>query len=213
MPAGGKRAIAGLALASWLCCPFAARAGDDKPPRPSSVFLRLAAGPAYMREGSHADGAGNSAADTFGWGPTLEVTVGRKLASRWVVAGSLQLTGIFNRGETFRGHTYELSSTAHLVDVVAALIDYRPNLRWKFHLGGSLGIVAASEIDTYNGATQTNWGVAASLHASQDLLRLRRWSMGVVARLTYYHYGAADPAPPTTFDGILPSLLVAFTRD
>jgi hypothetical protein len=213
MAPGGKRATAGLALASWLCHPSAAPAGDDQPPRPSAAFLRLAAGPAYMRERSHVDGAGDGAADTFGWGPTLEATVGKRLASRWVVAGSLQLTGIFNRGEAFRGHTYQLSSTAHLIDVLAGLVDFRPNLRWRFHLGGSLGIVAASEVDTYNGATQTSWGVAASVHAAEDVVRLGRWSAGVVARLAYYHYGADAPAPPTTFNGVLPGLLVAFTRD
>jgi hypothetical protein len=211
--AGGKAATAALVLASCLCYPLAARAGDDQEPPPSSVFLRLAAGPAYMRERWHVDGVGDGAADTLAWGPALEVTVGRKLASRWLVAGSLQLTGIFHRGEAFRGHTYQLSSVAHLIDVLAGLVDYRPNLRWMFHFGGSLGIVAASEIDTYNGATQTNWGVAASIHGGQDLFRLGRWSIGFVARLVYYRYVADGPARPTTFNGLLPSLLVAFTRD
>jgi hypothetical protein len=46
---------------------------------------------------------------------------------------------------------------------------------------------ARGELHPHIGATQTNWGVAVLLHAAQDVLRLGRWSMGVVTRLTSYH--------------------------
>jgi hypothetical protein len=201
-----------VCLSCWLGSPAVARAtpAPADPPAPSGAFfLQVAAGPAYTRESWK---AGAESAVSSGWGPSLEVTLGRRAISGWAVAGNLRVAGFFNRDETFRGKTYELSQTLHLVDVLSASIDYRSRVRWHAHFGGSLGLAAVSEIDTYDGQTETRWGLAAGLHAGIDPIRRGRWWLGLVACLTYYHYDASS-VPPATFNGLLPGLLLTFARE
>jgi hypothetical protein len=201
--------MSAICLASWLGTPASARATPEEGGRPSGLFLQLAAGPAYSRESWR---AGAESAVSSGWGPTLEVTLGRRRASGLAVAGNLRLAGIFNRNETFRGNTYDLSQTLHLVDVLAALVDYRSQRHWHPHFGGSLGLAAVSEIDTYDGHADTSWGFAAALHAGVEPIRRGRWSLGFAVRVSYYHY-AANVVPPATFNGLLPILLLTFARE
>ena len=195
----------------WLGLVVGSRAAWAKEPRyHEGLFLRLATGPAFMRESWRPEGGGERATYT-GWGPALEVAVGKSVARGLVVAGAAQLAGIINRTETFRGSSYDLASTIHFVDTVGALVDYYPDPRKGFHLGGALGLVAVSELDTHFGNLQTDWGGSASLHVGKETFISDRWSAGVMARVTFYWYGTGDPAPGASSKGFSPTLLLAFT--
>jgi hypothetical protein len=210
-----RRAPAIVAVALLLSLSLAvapdARAGDDARVH-QGHFLRLAAGFGYVHESWHASG-GTADAVHRGWGPALEIAVGKHVRPGLVLGGSLQLTGIINRDETTRGVTFPLDDTVHFVDTVAALVDYYPNPRRGLHAGGTLGVAAITELDTHMGGTQTSLGPAASLHAGYERFVSKRWSAGGLARLAFHRYGTERPPPAATSNGLLASLLLAFTFD
>src|SRR4029079_677034 len=118
--------------------------------------------PAYLHE-SGAPAGGTGAAVHTGWGPALDVTVGKFVRPRLVLAGSLRLAGIINRDETTLGMTYALDDPVHCVDTLAALIDFYPDPRRGLHAGGSLGVAAITELDTHMRGPQTSGGPASGL--------------------------------------------------
>ena len=197
--------------ASLILGAAAARA-DDGGRIHQGRFLRVATGLAYLREGWSPSGGTADAVHT-GWGPALEVAVGKFVRPRLVLAGSLQLTGIINRDETTLGATYPLDDTLHFVDTLSALVDFYPNPRRGLHFGGSLGLAAITELDTHMGGTQTSFGFAAALHAGTELFVSRRWSAGGMARLGFHRTGSDTPPPDATTTGLLASLLLAATFD
>jgi hypothetical protein len=210
--ASSRPAQAIAVVVSILAVAPAARADDGTRVHQGRV-VRLATGFAYLHESWHPAGGNTADAVHTGWGPTLEATVGKHLRPGLVLGGSLQLTGIVNRDETTLGMTYPLDDTLHFVDTVAALVDYYPNPRRGLHAGGTLGIAAITEVDTHMGGTQTSLGPAASLHAGYERFISKRWSAGGMARLAFHHYGSDRPPPAATSNGLLASLLLAFTFD
>jgi len=194
-----------------LCVAPAARAeGGDRVHQ--GRFLRLATGVAYLRE-SWSPSSGTADAVHSGWGPALEVAVGKFVRPRLVIAGSLQLAGIINRDETTLGMTYSLDDTVHFVDTLSALVDFYPNPQRGLHFGGTLGIAGVTELDTHMGGTQTSFGFAAALHAGYERFVSKRWSAGGLARIAFHRYGTDTPPPDATANGLLASLLLAFTFD
>src|SRR5262252_7007784 len=95
-----------LALALLLSAARAAHA-DDGGRVHQGRLLRVAAGPAYLRESWHPSGGTADAVHT-GWGPAVDITVGKFVRPRLALAASLQLAGIINRDETTLGMTYAL---------------------------------------------------------------------------------------------------------
>ena len=207
--AGG---VPALVVGASLMLGAAAARADDGGRVHQGRFLRLATGVAYLRE-SWSPSGGTAGAVHTGWGPALEVTAGRFVRPRLVLAGSCQLAAIINRDETTLGVTYPLDDTLHFVDTLSALVDYYPNPLHGLHFGGSLGLAAISELDTHMGGTQTSFGFAAALHAGTEVFVSRRWSAGGMARLAFHRYGSDTPPPDATANGLLASLLLAFTFD
>jgi hypothetical protein len=210
-------AIAAPALATTATTPEAAQPTVAQAARPrrthAGLFLRLAVGPAYMRESFSPDG-GAQGASYAGSGPALAVAVGHTvLRPGLIVAGAFQSSGIFNRSETFRGVSYTLDDTLHLVDTFGALVDWYPDPRRGFHAGGALQLVVVTEVDTHMGGSLTSVGPGLSLHAGKEWFISPRWSAGVLGTVTLYHVGNDSPAPGSTSNGILPTLLAAFTFD
>ncbi len=180
--------------------------------RPSDrLFLNLAVGPAFDHESWSPEG-GSSGASYTGWGPALEVSVGRRVRPGLVLAGDLQLAMIVNRTESYLGGSYPLADTLHFVDTLGPLVDYTPWSRPWFHVGGSAGLAAATDVDTHMGSTATHLGFALSVHAGYRRHLARAWSIGVMGRLTLYGFDSDTPAPPASSVGLLPALLLTFTR-
>ncbi len=206
-----RRGACALALAAASIAGAPTARGDADAPPPARVFLRLAVGAAFMRE-SWSPSTPDPGSVSTGWAPALELTVGRRLRPRWVVAGTLQLAGVIDRSQSFEGSDYSLPNTVHFVDTIGALVDRDLGGRHRWHAGAALGLVAASDLDTSFGSFETSWGLAASAHLGLEPLVRRGWRMGVEGRLTLYRYGSDDPPPAATSWGILPSLLLTFTR-
>ena len=204
--------VPAFVISASLLLGAAAARGDDDGRIHQGRILRLATGLAYLRE-SWSPSGGTADAVHTGWGPALEVTVGKFVRPRLVLAGSLQLTGIINRDETTLGATYPLDDTLHFVDTLSALVDFYPSPRRGLHFGGSLGLAAITELDTHMGGTQTSFGFAAALHAGTALFVSRRWSVGGMARLGFHRSGSDTPPPDATTTGLLASLLLAATFD
>jgi len=205
------RTLAAAVLASGVVASAVARA-DDGGRIHQGRFLRIAAGPTYVHESWHPSGDTGDAVHT-GWGPALEVSGGKFVRPGLVVAGGLQLAAVFNRDETTLGTTYTLDHTAHFVDAVVATADFYPNPSRGLHAGGALGIAVVTEADTHMGGAQTSWGPVAALHVGWERFVSRRWSAGGLLRLSFYHYGTDTPPPDTSSNGVLVSLLLAFTYD
>lgn len=208
-PSGG---VPALVVGAAVMLGAAAARADDGGRIHQGRFLRLAAGAAYLRE-SWSPSSGTANAVHTGWGPALEVAAGTFVRPRLALAGSVQLAGIVNRDETTLGVTYSLDDTLHFVDTFSALADYYPNPRRGLHFGGSLGLAAITELDTHMGGTQTTFGFAAALHAGYEAFVSRRWSAGGMARLGFHRYGSDTPPPDATSNGLLASVLLAFTFD
>ena len=213
MTGASSRRVPAVAVVASILAVAPAAGADDGTRVHQGRLLRVATGLSTLHESWHPSGGNTADAVHTGWGPSLEVAVGKHVRPGLVLGGSLQLTGIVNRDETTLGITYPLDDTLHFVDTVAALVDYYPNPRRGLHAGGTLGIAAITELDTHMGGTQTSFGPAASLHAGYERFISRRWSAGGMARLAFHHYGTDRPAPGATSNGLLASLLLAFTFD
>jgi len=175
-------------------------------------IVRIAAGPTYLHESWHPS-AGTGDAVHTGWGPALDVTVGKFVRPRLVLAGSVQAAAIIDRDETTLGMTYALDDTIHFVDTLAALVDFYPDPARGLHAGGALGLAFVTEVDTHMGGSQTSWGPVAALHVGWERFISRRWSAGGMFRLSLYHYGTDTPPPEAASNGLLVTVLFAFTYD
>jgi hypothetical protein len=184
---------------------------EGEPSGDGRLFVRLAVGPAFTYERWHPTG-GSPGATYIGWGPTLDLAIGRRLGPGWRVAGDLQLAGIIDRDEGYLGGSYPLQNTLFLLETASVLADYTPRSHPRFDFGGALGVLAATEIDTQAGSTATDWGWAASFHVGVRRALSAKWSLGLMGRLTVYRFGSDLPAPTSTATGLLPVLLVTFTR-
>ncbi len=205
-----KLGIVAAIVTAAVCVGRTAGAADEGPGE-SRLFLRLAIGPAFDHE-SWSPGGGSAGASYAGWGPALDVAVGRQVRRGLIIAADLQLATIVDRTESYLGGSYPLSETLHLVDTVGALLDYSPWSHPRIHFGGGLGLMAETDIDTHMGSTETNWGWAVSAHAGFRRHLARNWSVGVMGRLTLYRFGSDTPPPSSTSLGLLPVLFVTFTR-
>jgi hypothetical protein len=206
-----RRLLALAAFAGGAAAAASARADDGGRDHQGRV-VRIAAGPAYLHESWHPSGGTGDAVHT-GWGPALDVTVGKFVRPRLMVAGSLAIASIINRDETTLGTTYPLDDTLHFVDTATALVDFYPNPSRGLHAGGALGIAAITEVDTHMGGSQTSWGPIVALHVGWERFVSRRWSAGGMLRLAFYHYGTDTPPPDASANGLLTSLLLTFTYD
>ncbi len=211
----GPRAL--VLAASWIAAALGGRtparaAGDpaiDRAPGPKA-FLWLAVGPAFAVERWSPEG-GSPGARYTGWAPALDLAVGRRVRPRLAVAADLQVAPIVDRTEVYRGGSYPLVDTLHFVDTLSAIVDDTLWRHPRFHVGGGVGLLAATDVDTHMGSTATNWGVALSAHAGYSRPLGRGWSLGAMARVTVYRFGS-DAPPPASSLGILPALLVTFGR-
>ena len=175
------------------------------------LYLSLATGPAFNYESWSPSGPSSTASYT-GWAPVLDVAIGRRVKPRLVIAGDLQLASVVNRTESYRGSSYPLSSTLHFLDTLSAIADYTLWRHPRFHLGGGIGLLVATDVDTHMGGTATNLGFALSVHAGYRRPLARAWSIGVVGRLTLYGFRSDQPPPSASLVGFLPVLLLTFTR-
>ena len=199
-------------LALVLVLLVAAPARADVAPAPERrLFTRFGAGAAFDYESWHPDGGAPGASYT-GWGPALDVTVGRRIRPGLVIAGDLQAAAAFNRSQSYLGVSYALSNTLHLANTLSAIADYAPRARPWLHLGGGLGVVAVTDVDTNYGANNTSWGWAVALHAGVERRVSARYAIGLLARLTIYRFGSDTPPPSSTSTGVLPTLLVTLAR-
>lgn len=199
-----------MLFAATLAAQGAARAGGDTGREPR-LFVRVAVGAAFDRE-SWTPSGGTQGARYTGWAPVLELAVGRRLRPRLVIAGDLQLASVVDRTETYRGGSYGLADTLHLLDTLSVIADYG---LWRYprvHVGGGPGLLVVTEIDTQFGGTATNLGGALTGYAEYRRHLGRRWDMGVIAKLTAYAFGSSSPAPSSFSIGILPAVVLTFSR-
>jgi hypothetical protein len=202
---GGALAIAAVVLSG----PQGQAEGEAR--NESPLFLRLAAGPAFSYENWSPSG-GSPGASYGGWAPVLDVAVGRRVRPRLVIAGELQLAMVVNRTESYLGGSYPLTDTLHFLDSLSAIADYTLWRHPQFHAGGGLGLLLTTDVDTHMGSTATNLGLALSIHAGYRRRVARAWSIGVMGRLTCYRFGSETPPPSASSIGLLPALLLTFTR-
>jgi hypothetical protein len=202
--------VAALALASISLSGLQAHA-EGEPPKAPRLFLRLAAGAAFNDE-SWSPSGGSPGASYTGWAPAVDVAVGRRVRPRLVLAGELQLAAVVNRTESYLGGSYPLTDTLHFLDSLSAIADYTLWRHPRFHGGGGLGLLVTTDVDTHMGSTATNLGFALSVHAGYRRPLARAWSVGVMGRLTFYGFGSQTPPPSASSLGVLPVLLLTFTR-
>ena len=185
--------------------------GEAVSERPLSLFLRLAIGPAFNYESRTPD-ASYAGYSYTGWAPVFDVAVGREVRPRLVLAGELQLAPVINRTESAFGGSYPLTDTLHILDSLSVISDYTPGGHPRFHFGGGAGIMVVTEVDTNSGNTATHLGFALSVHAGYRRHLARAWSVGVMGRLTLYGFDGDTPAPSASSFGLLPVLLLTFSR-
>jgi hypothetical protein len=91
-------------------------------------------------------------------------------------------------------------------------VDYAFRSHPRVHVGATLGALAITDVDTNMGGAQTAWGLAISMHAGIQRPLRGRWAIGALARLTFYQADSSTPSPMSTVTGVLPTLLLTFTR-
>ena len=202
--------VLALAVMATALAGRQARAQTEAASEPR-LFLRLAIGPAFNYETWSVSGISPGASYT-GWAPVLDVAAGRRVGPGLVVAGDLQLASVVNRTESYLGSSYPLTDTLHLLDSLSLISDYTPSGHPRLHFGAGLGLLLVTDIDTHMGSTATDLGFVVSVHAGYGWHLARAWSIGVMGRLTLYGFGSDTPAPASSSVGVLPVLLLTFTR-
>ena len=200
-------AAAAVSLLAFVC--GVARA--EAPVADRHFFLRLSAGGAYLRESWNPSGNAPGAVFT-GAAPSLELSIGKSVRPRLVVGALWQLVNVYEPAESYLGMTYVAPRTDRFLDVVAAFADYYPNPRRGLHVGGSAGLLVASNIDA-GCCVRTHWGAALSVRLGYDVFFSRRWSVGALAQLEAYRYSSSEANIPSTSYGLLPTLALALTFD
>lgn len=203
-------AVLSLSAAAILLGGRQTRAEDDAL-NERRLFLRLAVGPGFDYE-SWSPTGGSPGASYTGWAPVLDVAVGRRVRPRLVIAGDLQLAPVVNRTESYLGGSYPLTDTLHFLDSASAIADYTFWRHPRLYVGGGVGLLVATEVDTHMGSTATNLGFALSVEGGYRRHLARDWSVGVMGRLTFYGFGSQMPPPASASVGLLPVVLVTFNR-
>jgi len=173
-------------------------------------FLRLSLGAVYLHE-SWSPAGGSPGAELGGGGTSLEAEVGKSVRPGLIVGGLWQLVEVTDPNESYLGTTYAVTQTYRVLDVVAGFVDYYPRRRGGLHLGGSAGLLAASDLDRQYGAITTSWGAALSVRGGYDVFFSSRWSVGALAQLAGYRYATTEARVSSVSYGLLPTLALAFT--
>jgi hypothetical protein len=208
-PARGV-AVLTLSIVTAVLVRQPARAEGEAPGKPP-LFVRLSIGPAFNYESRSPDG-GSAGSSYTGWAPVLDVAIGRQVRPGLVLAGELELAPVINRTESTLGGSYPLTDTLHLLDSLSAVGDYTPCLHPNLHFGGGAGVMVVTELDTNDGNVETRFGFALSVHAGYRRHLAGAWAVGVMGRLTLYGFDSDTPAPPASSVGVLPVMLLTFTR-
>jgi hypothetical protein len=201
--------------------------GSSRPPTPKvtkapsapagkrshdGFFLRLSLGAVYLHESWNPAG-GSPGAEYGGGGTSLEVSIGKSVRPGLIVGGLWQLVAVTDPNESYLGTTYVVAASYRFLDVVAGFVDYYPNPRRRFHLGGSAGLLAASNIERPYGNHTTSWGAILSARCGYDIFFSSRWSVGALAQLSGYRYATTEASVSSVSYGLLPTLALAFTFD
>jgi hypothetical protein len=174
-------------------------------------FLRVAPGAAYLHESWNPSG-GAPGAVFSGGGASLEVSIGKSVRPRLVVGGLWQLVDVPDPNESYLGTTYVTPQTFRVFEVLAAFVDYAPNPRRGLHVGGSVGLLAASNLER-DCCLSTHWGAALSVRFGYDVFFSRRWSVGAFAQLEAYRTSSTEANVSSVSNGLLPTLALALTFD
>lgn len=183
----------------------------EMPATDDRFFVRLSPAAVYLHESWNPSGSSPGAVFS-GAGPSLELSIGKSIRPRLVVGALWQLAAVLDPTESYLGSTYVTPGTARTLNVVAAFADYYPNPRRGLHVGGSAGLLAASNIDRAC-CVSTHWGAALSVRIGYDIFLSRRWSVGAFAQLEAYRYSSSEANVSSASNGLLPTLAVAFTFD
>jgi len=182
-----------------------------QPPEPERrFFLRLSLGPTYLVDRWTPSG-GAPGANIGGWGTALDASIGRIVRPRLILGGRWQIAAFVDPNESYQGTTSVLSRSALFLNTLAAFVEWTPDARRGLHVGGSLGLIASSNLDANDGSHATAWGAGAGAQAGYDRRLSARWSAGVLAALTVYRCWGNEAGVASTSDGLLPSLSLAFT--
>ena len=173
-------------------------------------LLRLSLGAVYLHE-SWSPAGGSPGAEYGGGGTSLETALGKSVRPGLIVGGLWQLVAVTDPNESYLGTTYAVAATYRLLDLVAGFVDYYPRPRRGLHLGGSAGLLMASNIDRKYGALTTSWGTALSVRCGYDAYFSSRWSVGALAQLAGYRYATTEASVSSVSYGLLPTLALAFT--
>lgn len=207
----GRRCVAGtLAILTVALAGPRARAQGEAAGEPR-LCLSLGAGLAFNYE-SRSFSGGSPGTSYTGWAPVIDVTVGRRVRPRLVIAGNLQLAAVVNRTESYLGGSIPLTDTLHFLNSLSGIADYALWRYPRIHVGGGIGLLVTTIVDTEMGSTGTDLGFALSIHAGYQRPLRRLWSIGVMGRLTFYGFGSQAPLPASSSVGLLPALLVTFAR-
>ncbi len=174
------------------------------------LFLRLALGTVYLHESWSPSGGGPGAV-YGGWGTALDTSIGRTVRPGLAVGGRWQIAAVSDANESYRGSTYAVTQTVRLLDTIAIFVNDFPNPRRGFHFGGSVGVLAASNLDTFYRTVSTGWGAAVSGHLGYETFFSNRWSVGVLVSLAAYRYWDSEAGVSSTSDGLLPTLALSFS--
>ena len=177
---------------------------------PGGFFLRLSVGAVYLHESWSPDGGGPGAV-YGGGGTSLEAAIGKSVRPGLIVGGLWRLVVVTDPNESYAGTTYVVAATDRFLDEVAGFVDYYPNPRRGFHLGGSAGLVAASNLDRAYWSYTTSWGAALSIRCGYEVFFSSRWSVGALAQLAGYRYSTTEASVSSSTYGLLPTLALAFT--
>ena len=219
--------VAALRGSARAEAPTSTSDGSNRPPTPTvtkapsapaaagkrshdGFFLRLSLGAVYLHE-SWSPAGGSPGAAYSGGGTSFEAAIGKSIRPGLIVGGLWRLVVVTDPNESYLGTTYVVAATDRFLDGAAGFVDYYPRPRRGFHLGGSAGLLAASNVDGAYGSSTTSWGAVLSAWCGYEVFFSSRWSVGALAQLQGYRYATTEASISSVSYGLLPTLALAFT--
>jgi hypothetical protein len=187
-----------LLLMSWVAVASA------EPREHAGLQARLGVGSGYA---TGSTSAGDLSVDVTGVPISTEISIGTTIAPGLVVGG-----GTFSMivpSPSYGG----MSSGANHISGTGPFVDYYLDPHAGTHIQAALLFTAGYLQGNNGGESSTGFGIGGEIGAGYEWWLSPSWTIGPIARVTYYrlYASSSDTSTKSTLGLVVPSVLVALT--
>jgi hypothetical protein len=161
--------------------------GGDIPYFHDRFYLRMSVGGGTMGTSGNFDPDNGATFDTRGGCVALDIAIGGTPAPGFVIGGDYAFQEAFRPHLKFRSASISTDQDANantVFGLFGAFVDWFPDPRGGFHLGGTLGFAILSIADDSGNVDNTvsEGGVGGAFRIGYDAWVSSQWSLGVLGQ-------------------------------